>query len=62
MNHRESWAEERRAPSAEEWQKILSGEAAPTKKRASTPKEPQAVSTPAPVEAPKVILRRSRSE
>jgi hypothetical protein len=60
MNHRESWAEERTAPTLVEWTKALSGEDKPTRKR--TPKEvPEA---PASVEAagpPKVILRR-RSE
>src|SRR3954466_11380102 len=33
MNHRESWAEERQAPSREEWARILSGEDKTPRKR-----------------------------
>lgn len=58
MNHREAWAEERRAPSAEEWQKELSGENETPRKR--TPKAPPA-EAPKPASAPiapKVILRK----
>ncbi len=56
MNHRESWAEERKAPTLEEWQKTLSGEDKPVRTR--TPKEvvPEQAA-PAP-QASKVILRR----
>ncbi|MGZ3686686.1 MAG: hypothetical protein ACXVBW_00205 [Bdellovibrionota bacterium] len=60
MNHRESWAEERRAPTRDEWAKTLSGEDKPERKpRAAAASEAPAVK-PAPV-APKVILRRSGS-
>ncbi|MCM2279594.1 MAG: hypothetical protein NDJ89_16085 [Oligoflexia bacterium] len=63
MNHREAWAEERRAPSAEEWQKILAGENEPAERRSrqkeSAPPAPQPA--PAAPSAPKTILRR-RSE
>lgn len=63
MNHRESWAEERKAPSREEWQKVLSGEDRPKRTRTKKEKpvsvdEPEV--SPAPA-APQVILRRSRS-
>jgi hypothetical protein len=59
MNHRESWAEERRAPSREEWQKTLKGEEEPVK-RTRTPKaaQPQAEAAPAASKGPAVILRR----
>ena len=60
MNHRETWAEERAAPSFEQWQRILSGEDKPVRKRAE--KTPDPVTTPAPSAAPKTILRRSKSE
>jgi hypothetical protein len=61
MNHRESWAEERTAPTYDDWVKELSGENKTPRKR--TPKE-AAAEAPAPVaaSAPKVILRRPRSE
>ena len=56
MNHRESWAEERVAPTFEEWKKTLSGEDKPTRTR--KPKE-EAEAAPAPTVAkPRVILRR----
>ena len=61
MNHRETWAEERRAPSLEEWKKTLSGEDKPVRKRAEKTEEPASV-TAAQTSAPKVILRRSRPE
>ena len=62
MNHRESWAEERIAPSREEWAKTLSGEDKPTRKR--TPKEADAASESKPVDTSpaRVILRRSKPE
>jgi hypothetical protein len=56
MNHRESWAEERTAPTREEWAKTLAGEdKAPRKRRekVETPVELPKVDT-----GPKVILRR----
>ncbi|MGK5084320.1 hypothetical protein WDW37_13570 [Bdellovibrionota bacterium FG-1] len=68
MNHRESWAEERVAPTREEWQKTLSGEDKPVRKR-RTKEELQAIAAaeaeaarPATSGAPKVMLRRPRSE
>lgn len=57
MNHRESWAEERQAPSLEEWQKILSGEDKPVRKRVEKAPEPAAAPPPS---VPKVILRRTK--
>jgi len=61
MNHRESWAEERRAPSKAEWEKILSGEGEKTerKRTPAAPKE-EPVQAPAQATAAKVILRRTR--
>jgi hypothetical protein len=62
MNHRESWAEERKAPSREEWARTLSGEDKPTRKpREKKAEEPEAPAPAAPT-APKVILRRTRTE
>jgi hypothetical protein len=77
MNHRESWAEERKAPTRGEWAKILSG-TAPSPRKEKTESEPKVTSDPASklsselsvepsgkisaARAPKVILRRSRSE
>jgi hypothetical protein len=61
VNHRESWAEERKAPTLEEWQKILSGEDKP--KRTRKPKEdtpPEAPKTTAG--PPKVLVRRGSGE
>lgn len=70
MNHRESWAEERKSPTAEAWAKILAGEEeeTPSKKGpAQAPKnEAQAKASPSPPPSaavssePKVILRRPR--
>lgn len=61
MNHRESWAEERKAPTREEWARTLSGEDKPVRKRAEKPVQEE-TTAPTPVTAPKVILRRSRGE
>ena len=59
MNHRESWAEERKAPSKEEWAKVLSGEDKPTRQRRAAA-EPEAEKPElTPKQPPKVILRRS---
>lgn len=66
MNHRESWAEERTSPTAEEWKKILSGESRPERKKSSgdpatdAAKEPAAEAAPKAASEPRVILRRSR--
>lgn len=76
MNHRESWAEERRAPSPEEWARVLSGEAE-AEAKAVRKKEREAAESAAeakaraeaaakaatPASAPRVIVRRTgRSE
>ena len=54
MNHRETWAEERRAPNREEWKKILNGEDKPVRKRAEKAEEPE--STPSrPQARPKLF-------
>lgn len=58
MNHRESWAEERKAPTLDEWKAELIAEAQP-KKRERKPKEEEIpVAVQKPVSEPKVILRR----
>ena len=58
MNHRESWAEERKAPSKEEWAQILAEEAAPKKRK---PREAAAVEeakAAVPVGPARVLVRR----
>jgi hypothetical protein len=61
MNHRESWAEERKSPTREEWEKELRGENKPErKKRQAAEADPEPVSAQAS-SAPKVILRRTPS-
>lgn len=61
MNHRESWAEERKAPSYDEWVKTLSGEDKVPRKR--TPKDAAPVAEAKLAVTPtKVILRRPRTE
>ena len=61
MNHRESWAEERHAPSREDWEKELRGESEPKtrKPRAPAPAAEPAPAAPAPA---RVILRRKSGE
>ncbi|MBS1963816.1 MAG: hypothetical protein JST04_16520 [Bdellovibrionales bacterium] len=62
MNHRESWAEERKAPSPEEWAQILAEEAAPVK-RARKPAAETPVAAPPPEKKPApVLIRRARRE
>lgn len=62
MNHRESWAEERKAPSAEEWAQILAEEAAPVK-RVRKPVAETPVAAPPPEKKPApVLIRRARRE
>jgi len=59
MNHREAWAEERHAPTAEEWAKIQSGdvEKKPRERKvAPPPVDQKPVST-----APKVIRRQQQN-
>jgi hypothetical protein len=58
MNHRESWAEERKAPSLDEWRKTLAGEDKPVRTRAPQPETPADVKQPELVA--KTILRRTR--
>jgi hypothetical protein len=60
MNHRESWAEERKAPTYDEWVKTLAGEDKVPRKR--SPKEEAPAEAPSPASAPRVILRRPRTE
>lgn len=63
MNHRESWAVERTAPSEEIWKKVLAGEEEdPTFPSQTKPKEPEPPKAAQPAAAssgPKVILRRT---
>lgn len=60
MNHREAWAEERTAPSEEEWKQILAGENEPRKREKSQPAaQSEAVAPKAAPAAAKVILRRT---
>jgi hypothetical protein len=61
MNHRESWAEERTAPSEAEWAQILAEEAMPVK-RVRKPVEETAASTPAEKKATPVLIRRARRD
>ena len=62
MRHRESWAEERRAPSHEQWAEQLEADAAP-KTRTPREKPAAATSTPMPAASPaaapvRAILRK----
>jgi hypothetical protein len=56
VRHRESWAEERKAPSPEFWQRVLAGEEVfpprPVKEK------PEEAPKPATGGSPKVVLRR----
>jgi hypothetical protein len=57
MNHKESWAEERKAPTRDEWARTLSGEDRVPRTR--KPKEEAKAEEPkAPAGPPKVLLRR----
>ena len=57
MNHRESWAEERHAPTPEEWKKTAAGEGERPRVRKEKPVEE--APAPKPVSsAPAVIIRR----
>ncbi len=62
-NHRESWAEERKAPTREEWARQQAEEQAP-KRRTRTPREeaPADAAPAAQSGAAKVILRRPGSQ
>ena len=61
MNHRESWAEERTAPSPEEWKLILAEEAMPMKRTRKVVTEEAAPVLAEKKSAP-VILRRTRRD
>lgn len=54
VSHRESWAEEKKAPSRAHWEKVLKGEAdlEPKKEKAAP------VAAPPPASGPKIIIRR----
>jgi hypothetical protein len=61
MNHRDSWAEERKAPTHEEWAKILAGEDKPERKQTKKELSSTDEIAPAPQSSPpKVILRRPK--
>ena len=62
MNHRESWAEERKAPLREEWAQIQADEAAPKKRPRKVAPETAEVKQDVKPAAPKVVLRRSGSQ
>jgi len=57
MNHRESWAVETKAPTPEEWERILSGEDKPVRTR--KPKEEAPAQEVRP-QSPKFILRKKK--
>ena len=61
MNHRESWAEERKAPSKEEWAEMLAKEAEPAKRTRKAAVE----AAPEPVvekKAAPVLIRRAKRD
>jgi hypothetical protein len=60
LRHKDSWAEERSAPSAEDWQKMLNGEAEPTRTRAPKPDATtiSAPSEPKPQTVTTILRRR----
>ena len=57
-NHRESWAEERKAPTFDEWKKTLEGGDKVTRTRKPKDTQPPAPTPPPSHSAPKVILRK----
>ncbi len=59
LNHRESWAEDRKAPSREAWISELSGENKKPRTRKSVEADPNAGLTRVVDTSPKVILRRT---
>jgi hypothetical protein len=61
MNHRESWAEERAAPSREEWIRQLAEEAAPVK-RTRKPVEETVAAPPVEKKPAPVLIRRARRD
>jgi len=61
MNHRESWAEEKKAPSLDEWKKTLAGEDEPKRTRKPKEEKPAEEKKAAPLAPPKILIRR-RSE
>jgi hypothetical protein len=66
MNHRDTWAEERRSPSLTEWQAQLKAESEPKKRpRAPKPEAQAETAAPAPTtpaSPPKVLIRRKANE
>ena len=62
MNHRESWAEERTAPSRDEWIQQLAEEAAPVKRTRKTAEEVAAPPPPVEKKPAPVLIRRARRE
>ena len=63
MNHRESWAEERKAPTADEWAQLQAAENEPKKRQMTkrSSKESQVEETkPASAPGPTVVLRRRK--
>jgi len=61
MNHRESWAEERTAPTKSEWAQILAEEAMPIKRTRKVVEE-SAVAAPVEKKPAPVLIRRARRE
>lgn len=60
MNHRESWAEERKAPSAQEWKEQQENppKRAPRAPKAAAPAPEAESASPAAAKAKPVIIRR----
>ncbi len=61
MNHRESWAEERKAPTKEEWA-VMQAEALEPKKRPRKKEELAPVTAPTPTAGPPRVIVRRKSE
>ena len=61
MNHRESWAEERKAPTRDEWARTLAGEDKPARKPRTQEAAGAGEAPKTPAGPAKVILRRSGS-
>ena len=57
MNHREAWAEERKSPTQDEWEKELRGENRAPRTRKSVAESP-AIEPAKQAGPPKTILRR----
>lgn len=63
MNHRDTWAEERNAPTRAQWEEMLREESAPRKRKPrDEPKtEPATAPAPTPAGPPKILIRRKVS-